>query len=414
MPAPSPASMRAGRSCSRRCGAVTWDMRRRSAYLATSMTDDATETEKRAEPGFAALRRFLPYLWPEGEPRLKARVVLSLLLVVGLDPGHHPGDAARLRRRDQPDDRGHGAAVGDRDRAGRRLCRRALRRRAVRQSAQRASSSGSARTPTRRLAETIFRHLHDLSLRFHLERRTGAVTKIVERGTKSIDTMLYFLLFNIAPTVLQLAIVLHHLLGEVRARPGRRDGGDGRALYPLHAAWSPTGGPSCGVEMNDLDTGAVARAVDSACSITRRSNISAPRSARRRATAAPSRRYADAAVKNETSPRLAQHRPVADHQCDDGGRDGLRRLGLEQGPVHHRRRGGGQHPARPALPPARPARHGLSHDPPGPDRHGRDVRPDRHARRSGRRARRARPRSSPPAMSASRTCISATSPSARY
>ena len=61
---------------------------------------------------------------------------------------------------------------------------------------------------TRRLAETTFRHLHDLSLRFHLERRTGAVTKIVERGTKSIDMMLYFLLFNIAPTVLQLAIVL--------------------------------------------------------------------------------------------------------------------------------------------------------------------------------------------------------------
>ena len=59
---------------------------------------------------------------------------------------------------------------------------------------------------TRRLAETTFRHLHDLSLRFHLERRTGAVTKIVERGTKSIDMMLYFILFNIGPTFLQPAI----------------------------------------------------------------------------------------------------------------------------------------------------------------------------------------------------------------
>src|SRR4051794_29815766 len=59
----------------------------------------------------------------------------------------------------------------------------------------------------RRLAGQVFRHIHDLSLRFPLERRTGALTKIVERGTKRIDMMLYFLLFNIAPTVIELAAV---------------------------------------------------------------------------------------------------------------------------------------------------------------------------------------------------------------
>ncbi len=59
---------------------------------------------------------------------------------------------------------------------------------------------------------TCFAHLHRLSLRFHLERRTGALTKVVERGTKSIDTMLYFLLFNIAPTIIELARGLRHLL----------------------------------------------------------------------------------------------------------------------------------------------------------------------------------------------------------
>ncbi|HYD04660.1 MAG TPA: ABC transporter ATP-binding protein/permease, partial [Reyranella sp.] len=59
----------------------------------------------------------------------------------------------------------------------------------------------------RRLAGQVFRHVHDLSLRFHLERRTGSLTKIVERGTKSIDMMLYFLLFNIAPTVIELIAV---------------------------------------------------------------------------------------------------------------------------------------------------------------------------------------------------------------
>jgi ABC-type transport system involved in Fe-S cluster assembly fused permease/ATPase subunit len=60
---------------------------------------------------------------------------------------------------------------------------------------------------TRALAENVFGQLHRLSLRFHLARRTGEVTKTIERGTKSIDTMLYFMLFNIAPTVLQLVVV---------------------------------------------------------------------------------------------------------------------------------------------------------------------------------------------------------------
>src|SRR3546814_4822840 len=61
---------------------------------------------------------------------------------------------------------------------------------------------------TRELAIATFTHLHALSLRFHLARRTGEVTKVIERGTKSIDTMLYFLLFNIAPTIVELAAVL--------------------------------------------------------------------------------------------------------------------------------------------------------------------------------------------------------------
>ena len=52
---------------------------------------------------------------------------------------------------------------------------------------------------TRALAEDVFARLHRLSMRFHLARRTGEVTKVIERGTKSIDVMLYFMLFNIAP-----------------------------------------------------------------------------------------------------------------------------------------------------------------------------------------------------------------------
>ena len=58
---------------------------------------------------------------------------------------------------------------------------------------------------TRQLAEDTFVRLHQLSLRFHLSRRTGEVTKTIDhRRTKSIDIMLYFLLFNIAPTAIEL------------------------------------------------------------------------------------------------------------------------------------------------------------------------------------------------------------------
>ena len=62
-------------------------------------------------------------------------------------------------------------------------------------------------------------------LRFHLERRTGSLTKIVERGTKSIDMMLYFLLFNIAPTIIELTAICVIFYRQVRRRAGRGDAG---------------------------------------------------------------------------------------------------------------------------------------------------------------------------------------------
>ena len=58
----------------------------------------------------------------------------------------------------------------------------------------------------RRVATATFAHLHKLSLRFHLERRTGGLSRMIERGIRSIDFLFRFLLFNIGPTLLQLAI----------------------------------------------------------------------------------------------------------------------------------------------------------------------------------------------------------------
>jgi ATP-binding cassette, subfamily B, heavy metal transporter len=59
----------------------------------------------------------------------------------------------------------------------------------------------------RRIALQVFRHLHALSLRFHLERQTGGVSRDVERGTRGIETLMRFTIFSIFPTLLEMALV---------------------------------------------------------------------------------------------------------------------------------------------------------------------------------------------------------------
>ncbi|HZM34117.1 MAG TPA: ABC transporter ATP-binding protein/permease [Burkholderiales bacterium] len=65
----------------------------------------------------------------------------------------------------------------------------------------------------RRVALGVFRHLHSLSLRFHLERQTGGMTRDIERGTSGISTLLSYLLFSILPVILEFALVAAVLLG---------------------------------------------------------------------------------------------------------------------------------------------------------------------------------------------------------
>ena len=262
------------------------------------MTDAATETPPRAEPGLAVLRRFLPYLWPAGEPGLKARVLVSLALVLvsicvttlvmplafgaavnRMTAGMEPGVAVAIALVVAYAAARFGGVLFDNLRNG--------------------VFERVGQDATRRLAETTFRHLHDLSLRFHLERRTGAVTKIVERGTKSIDMMLYFILFNIGPTVLQLTIVLALFwvkfgFGLVAATAVMV------AAYIRFTRLVTDWRTKLRAEMNDLDTGAVARAVDSLLNYETVKYFGAEeREAARYGQAV--KRYADAAVKNETS-----------------------------------------------------------------------------------------------------------------
>ncbi len=59
----------------------------------------------------------------------------------------------------------------------------------------------------RQLAFRTFIHMHELSLRFHLERRTGGLSRIIERGTKGIETIVRFVILNTLPTILEFALV---------------------------------------------------------------------------------------------------------------------------------------------------------------------------------------------------------------
>ncbi len=59
----------------------------------------------------------------------------------------------------------------------------------------------------RKLALETFHHLHRLSLRFHLQRRTGGLSRVIERGTKGIETVVRFAMLNIAPTIVEFVVV---------------------------------------------------------------------------------------------------------------------------------------------------------------------------------------------------------------
>ncbi|MDE2354815.1 MAG: metal ABC transporter permease, partial [Betaproteobacteria bacterium] len=59
----------------------------------------------------------------------------------------------------------------------------------------------------RRVALSVFRHLHALNLRFHLERQTGGMSRDIERGTRGIESLMRFTLFSIAPTLVEMLMV---------------------------------------------------------------------------------------------------------------------------------------------------------------------------------------------------------------
>jgi ATP-binding cassette subfamily B protein len=222
------------------------------------MAEQSAET-KAPSAGWRTLWRFLPMLWPKGETELKARVVAAVILVLvgkgilllmpfaykavvdGMSGGTVVFGAVAMLVVAYCAAR-FGGVLADNVRNG-----------LFEKVGQRAAY---------RLAGNVFRHVHDLSLRFHLERRTGSLTKIVERGTKSIDMMLYFILFNIAPTIIELIAICGIFLvkfgaGLVAATLVMV------AVYIVFTRQVTEWRSKLQREMNDVDNRAIGRAVDS-------------------------------------------------------------------------------------------------------------------------------------------------------
>ncbi len=151
------------------------------------------------------IRTLLPYLWPKGEPGLRLRVLLALAFLAAAKGVNVVVPLLYKRAVDALSPKGavlaavpvavllaYGSArvlsssFGElRDIAFARVGQRAIRTAGLQ----------------------VFRHLHGLSLRFHLDRQTGGVSRAIERGTKGIEFLLNFMLFNILPTLLEIGLV---------------------------------------------------------------------------------------------------------------------------------------------------------------------------------------------------------------
>ena len=154
--------------------------------------------------------RLWPYLWPKDRPSYKFRTLLAMIFTIA---GQFIVVAAPFflgRAIDalniQIQDIGLGNAIGL-GIIGLILAYGGFRLFSVVLSEGREYVFAPvAQYAKRAVATSTFAHLHKLSLRYHLEKRTGGLSRIIERGVRSIDFLFRFLLFNIGPTLLQLAI----------------------------------------------------------------------------------------------------------------------------------------------------------------------------------------------------------------
>ncbi len=168
-----------------------------------------TAYKPEADGRYKTLTGLLPYLWPADRPDLRLRVVIALILLIivkivtVLTPFAFKGAVDALTTEGAPSAASFVAAPIMLILAygfGRIMM-------VVIQQIRDGLFAKVGQHAVRHLAIRTFRHLHSLSLRFHLERRTGGLARVIDRGTKGIETILRYALFNTFPTFLELALV---------------------------------------------------------------------------------------------------------------------------------------------------------------------------------------------------------------
>ncbi|MGY6547817.1 MAG: ABCB family ABC transporter ATP-binding protein/permease [Roseinatronobacter sp.] len=157
--------------------------------------------------GWRTIRRVAPYLWPEGQAWARRRVVLALIALVAAKlvavgtPFFYKGAVDALA--------GEGTAwmlaVGA---VGLTLAYGLARLMEIGfQELRNLLFTRVGQRALRQLALETFGHIHALSLRYHITRKTGGLSRIIERGVKGVDFLLRFLLFSIFPLFLQLIMI---------------------------------------------------------------------------------------------------------------------------------------------------------------------------------------------------------------
>ena len=161
------------------------------------------------------VKGLIPFVWPASRPDLKVRVVWASLALVAAKVITVSVPIAYKQAVDWLTTHGTGSAVGTLTLVpvflvlaygiGRILMMVLAQVRDV-------LFTRVATHAVRELAGRTFSHIHRLSLRFHMERRTGALSRIVERGMEAVDTILRMGVMNAVPTVLELLLVSGVLL----------------------------------------------------------------------------------------------------------------------------------------------------------------------------------------------------------
>ena len=258
---------------------------------------DIPEAELIEQAGWGTVRRFLPYLWPKNRPDLRWRIVVAALLVLAAKvvvltlPFAYAGAVDAMAADGEP---ALALALG-------LVLAYAAGRFATTFFDQTRNMvfNRVGQDAVRDLSEDVFERLHQLSLRFHLGRRTGELTRVIERGTKSISNMIYFLLFNILPTAVELvvvAVIFYTLFGwEIVAAT---------AVTITAFIWITQAitewRTKLRAKMNALDGQAMSRAVDSLLNYETVKYFGAEAREKRR-FASSAGAYAEAAIKTDNS-----------------------------------------------------------------------------------------------------------------